>query len=904
MPARLLLLLPWLLLLLPSPLTALVITINDLSEPVFREAIERVNTSGDAENRIRFTVPGRLELAAPLPTLERGVSIEAAGGTLQLSTAPSFSETLLLPVADGVVVSFSEGVDVELGHSGSAIRSSGDLSIGGDFAGAVSVVSTAQYNYGIRADGSLSFEGDLLGTVVVESDSRYAQALRSSSKLWVAGELGGSLTAVAGTYAAAGVRSESGMEVGGALSAAILARAQASDAYGLDLDGSLRVLGPISGSLIAEVLGGDEAAAIKADGGIYLPGGVTGELTAMVTGSDAAGLWSTGGGINGGAASSPLIIAGRVIAEAPGGAAAAVLAWKAMNLTVTGELRATGSSAYAIRSGSFSGSGGFVENPEGQDDRIELADGAVIVGGIDLGAGDDILTLSGTPVLDGLTELSGGEGFDTLLLNGWTGEVPSVATGWEQVGTSVGSLIFPAADGVFEGSMVVAGEAVLVVPALAGGARITGALVADGVVEMRDGSPSGTLVVDGCLSGVGSIGIDVVGGEADLISVGGDVEGALSLLLDPGVPASGAASMPAVLVARVEGSVAPDALQSESALDYGPYDVGLMASLLPGGGSEWYFGYRGLHSEALVAQSVEPLFRAALLSWRERFEVRRAYAGSAGGLSEEGGAWSHGATSGVAFSLEGGVEASVEGGVRSARMGYDLMTGREGNGTYACGLFLGGSRMDAEPHSSGGVAAGRIEGSGYEAGAYAAIGRLRRWHLEAQALASLQRVDLRFEDGDHAGFTLSGYALALGGGWHFPLRPWLAVAPRFGLSWVQVGRFSASAADIGRFEGGGEGGAVGELGLAVRVEPAGSGAWGSIEATLQGDFSPESAVRYRDADVELQAERPAGSVTLAAGIGNRASDPLDPLYWLSGQVAFNGGGAMATGIGVGLKVPL
>jgi len=131
---------------------------------------------------------------------------------------------------------------------------------------------------------------------------------------------------------------------------------------------------------------------ISADSGVNLIGEVSGSIVASAAGTDAAGIYVTGSTLYGATLSDAAAISGSVIASSSG-ASAAVLVWNSMNLNVTGTLTATGASAYAIRSGKFDGVGGFTDNTQGRVDRVELGSGAVLIGGVYLGDGDDVLTL-------------------------------------------------------------------------------------------------------------------------------------------------------------------------------------------------------------------------------------------------------------------------------------------------------------------------------------------------------------------------------------------------------------------------------------------------------------------------------------------------------------------------------
>ena len=395
------------------------------------------------------------------------------------------------------------------------------------------------------------------------------------------------------------------------------------DSSGTDL--SVRASAPVSGdtSGIYAKNRGSGATVVSAGSvtggadGIRLVG-MSGDITVTASGAVVGG---SGDGIRArGSAGGSISVS--VSDSVSGGAAAGGAAISAGGAAVT---RITLESGATVRA---AGNGAAILDGAGAA-TVTARSGSSIHGAVRLGAGADELVLAGGD-FEGITELAGGAGRDTLRLTSGSGTL-AAAVDFESVvivgsarlegdvrlGESARELVFAdgaAFDGVAQFDGGSGGRAVLVFRGVSGeldasslsswktveidqGSRVVfdgptleagavGALSLKGAMAFGSvTSANDVFTVEGDFSGGGSVDIDVdlVRSSADRLEVAGDVTGTTAIVLNNLTPGSLRPSGGAVDVVVVEGEVEASAFRLEGdAVSYGAFVYDL--DYLPGDG--------------------------------------------------------------------------------------------------------------------------------------------------------------------------------------------------------------------------------------------------------------------------------------------------------------------------------
>ncbi len=258
--------------------------------------------------------------------------------------------------------------------------------------------------------------------------------------------------------------------------------------------------------------------------------------------------------------------------SAPAGGVIALIQNNRITLTNSGFVSATGPVGAAIQliSGidarSFLNTSGTINAPDGQtaivgsSGRDEIINTGLIFRDIELGSGNDLLTLQSGSVLSGEGAIiDGGSGNDDLILTG-SGNFDSDITNFEELtkfGNGVWRLerdtLFDTRARIFEGELEVASGAVLLAPEIINfeeglfslNGTAVGTVTNDGVLSVNRGA-----VIDGSLS-LGETGTLLIQGSESaaksdpFLMVTGDVEinGTLRIDTSTGPPISSGATL-------------------------------------------------------------------------------------------------------------------------------------------------------------------------------------------------------------------------------------------------------------------------------------------------------------------------------------------------------------------------
>ncbi len=327
---------------------------------------------------------------------------------------------------------------------------SGNLTIHGDFSGDVTVTSVQGYAFGVMAANNLAIEGDVTDTAAIsvtvtgespdngvciiaindlvitgdmagtlETKATEAGGMGSINGTVTLGALTGSVN-VDGDDVAVGIRAQS-VTINDTLSGDITVDGSRSDAYGIEArSGDVIVGGDLSGTVTVSAL--NWACGLKSNQSMML-GTLSGDISAVSSNSFALGVWAAGE-INGctpsaRVAAQPLSISGTISAE--GVNSAAIVAGGPMNLTISGTVSgsATASSGLAFSILSFTSfNPDWTFNSAAVSDQVTVTGTGKLTGNVNLGAGDDIMTLQDGADVSGVALLDGGAGTDRLVLSG------------------------------------------------------------------------------------------------------------------------------------------------------------------------------------------------------------------------------------------------------------------------------------------------------------------------------------------------------------------------------------------------------------------------------------------------------------------------------------------------------
>lgn len=292
--------------------------------------------------------------------------------------------------------------------------------------GNISATATGQKAYGIESDNSTVTIGDMAGKISATAGTE-AFGIHAANGDITVQNISGDIIAIATENGAIAISAGGALNIQEDISGNITSIADNSIAYGLfgsssmdinDISGKIRVstgsgggvYGVSSGRLTLKDFSGEGLFTSKGNnvlgflsaGPMTIKNDISGRITAIAEGHTAVGLYS--GDVLKGSGSNPALISGEVSAKAKG-LAVAVAAEAGMHLKVTGTITAEDTSgngqAYAIAAGDPMATTNTWTPGGNYDDTVILGTGAKITGKIDLGGGNNTLTLEESGNLTG-----------------------------------------------------------------------------------------------------------------------------------------------------------------------------------------------------------------------------------------------------------------------------------------------------------------------------------------------------------------------------------------------------------------------------------------------------------------------------------------------------------------------
>lgn len=919
-----------------------VTSLADTGAGSLRTAVTSLNASPDAANSIRFMTGGTISPATALPAITRNVDFSAPGGAVTIRRSGMGNGTGLLTTSGATTTLSFSGTTV-LDASGSqnvsALRGGTNLVIAGSPALTLHVETLTRGAYGFYSPNAVTITGGVGGVMTMQAGTDYAYGIRAGNGDLSIGEgVSATIFSTAGEDGAFGISSSRNLTIGGDVSGSIDATAQTSDAYGLVayrtmtlgavsgavsatvLNGSgaygigagfdtsvsprhLVIGGEVSGTVSATAANGSDAYGMYAGRNMSVAGGVSGEVSATAGVSDAAGLYAGAGGIYGASASSPLALSGSVSASSAG-AAAGVLSWDAMNLNITGEVSATGANAYALRSGRFSGTGGFVDNGAAPSDLVALSGDGALSGNVDLRGGSDFMTVHDSARLVDVPELSGGDGYDVLAFDAWAGTLGASVVNWESTGVLGGSSVGLGASKAMDGDLFIAAGSAVLAPAAGGIYSIGGDLDSAGLLDLRNGGTDDRFTVGGDYTGSGMLGLDIAPGSSDLLSIGGDAEGSTALLLRAEGSVASLRDGGPLLLVHADGSSDGEAFVLFSAEGYGPYAMELVPGAAPSGGYDWYLGIGGYLPEAVALQALMPFIGQPLSGTLPRFGERLASAGYCRESHESGAFWSRAFGSRYRTEFSGDVASHVSGYSGGVQAGADLYAGKNGDVSSAAGLYAGAGSQQGDAPGADGRKGSSLEGSFVHAGAYATLVVPGSYYVEWILQAGFHDIDLSYASGGRDDADTWSWLASMEAGLRIPLGGALSFEPKAQVICRHIGGFSLSPASTGEVWVDTLQGIRALLGAGLTFSECG-GFNGFFGMDLIGDFDTKNRVRYLDTDVALKSESEWCFLGLSAGIG-RKSRTGGPDYYLRAGAMYGleTGSSFGYTLAGGLRVPI
>ncbi|MFZ4524190.1 MAG: Ig-like domain-containing protein [Chlorobium sp.] len=317
----------------------------------------------------------------------------------------------------------------------------GNFTITNDFSGQVTVTSAYGFAFGVFAIQNLTIGRGVTDTAVItvtvtEESPDDGVAIGAMNDLVINGDMAGTLRttateaggigsgsgsvrlgALSGTITVDGVNLANGIKaqsitITDSLSGDIAVDASRSDAEGLESrSGDLIIGGDLSGKVTVHAQ--SEAYGLKSSQAMMI-GALSGDISATSEDNLAFGLWANGE-LHGGTATEMLTISG-IVSAVGRNIAAGIVAGGAMNLnisgTVSGGTTDMNDAAYSILSTTNGTDSAEVS------DQVTVTGTGKLVGYVNLGAGDDSMTLQAGADVTGVVLFDGGSGTDRLVLSG------------------------------------------------------------------------------------------------------------------------------------------------------------------------------------------------------------------------------------------------------------------------------------------------------------------------------------------------------------------------------------------------------------------------------------------------------------------------------------------------------
>lgn len=691
------------------------------------------------------------------------IDISAAGNLVMGITALNNIE---------VGFDFANTVSVSAGGNvASGIFAGNNINVGNDFSASVSSTADGDVATGVFAGDDIEVGNDLSATVRADAGGNVATGILALGNIETVGDLSGKVITKAGGNAALGMSSGNDVLIGNDLSGKIITKAGGTGASGILALNNIQIGNDLSGKVIT-IADGNLAAGLSAGDDIEIAGELSGKVISIAkgegTGFDSFGIGAFGigalGGIHGETPGESLDISGTVMAKANIGAAG-IVAFGPMNLDITGTVAGIDTFIDGENLG-FSVLSGSLLTSYDVADKVTLRESAQLIGSVNLGAGDDEMTVKDRAMISSVPMLNGGTTLDlqnsendVLTFDGWTGTLGDVVINWEtidvlnysDVDLGKSKVIMTLADGLQEYESQLLQPVNMTIdetsavrakgnsPGLYG---LVGNLTNNGLFDQMDDEVNDVMaLID--YSGSGNDAFYYL--DADLstsgkistegLIVAGDVSGKTKVMLNNVDSHVAVTEGDGILFAAVAGSSQNDAFVLENPNDFGPFAVDIARGTSSLTDESWFIVSPGYREEAAVLQAVTPFIERLGYESIMKFHERRAYGWFRYDEGEQEAYWVRMTGSKYRLGMEGDAASELEGYTGWFQIGADLYADGNEDTRFNIGVFAGAGYGEAEVAGLRSDKAGELSQTAYGIGAYMTLHQRGAWYLDAVAQA-------------------------------------------------------------------------------------------------------------------------------------------------------------------------
>ncbi len=566
--------------------------------------------------------------------------------------------------------------------------------------------------------------------------------------------------------------------------------------------------------------------------------------------------------------------------------------------------------------------GGGVRFGQGSDSFRWLG-GGVVIGNVEMGAGNDTATLAGLSessfgpgqIFDGGSgvDINSGLSMDTLVLQNTSSTSVARYINWETVNLNQGSAFTLDGDFVLgdtlsntggmsidASSRLLAGAGVnAAVRAFTSGNAVT--LTNAGTVDLANGAASATdtfTVVGNYIGAGGYLRLDTVvagdGAPSDkLVIEGGNASGSTGIVVVNLGGTGQQTNADGILVVETTsgGTTNAGAFTLASPVAYGAYEYLLFRGDATGVGENWYLrselvnpvdpaepGIPLIRPETAVYSVMPPMARDVAMATLGTFHERRGEQSFLAGGDDFSTTWGRVFGSSAEQNWSGTVSPSADSTTLGIQAGLDFWRGEtEAGGRNVAGLFLGYASLNADVRGAvqgqADLAAGRLDLDAYSVGGYYTHVGPSGWYLDAVLMGTWFGGEANSDrsigiDADGRVVTASleaGVPIALSQSW--------TLEPQAQIIWQDVSFDDANDTLSGvRFDEGR--GVTGRIGARLQgtFDTASGQLKPYLKANLWHGFDGED-VTYFDSDA-IRVETGGTRLELGAGITHAFTDKV------------------------------
>jgi autotransporter-associated beta strand protein len=565
-----------------------------------------------------------------------------------------------------------------------------------------------------------------------------------------------------------------------------------------------------------------------------------------------------------------------------------------------------------------------IENSGFITSDIELGDGndlldnsgtLVAANKVDLGSGDDEMTVSGHALISEVALLDGGAGTDTLVFDGWTGNpedgkgyLGAQVENWENVQLTNNSMVhlgvgaMPRTLGLGELS-IEAGSTIFAYGASPGTCTQSGNVINGGMITLIDpvktGGDDDSLTIVGNYTGTGTLGLDVNLGTGgyDKFIIDGAASGKTTVVLQEVGDSSvlirdSKLGLISVGKGGTDSFIPGEYHYGASIYDFNmTYDAGTESYLLSN------FILRNYQETVAVLHGVMPFIERMGSESVSRFHER---------TNEGCGWWSRAYGSDYQLDINGRAGSSLNGETAGMQVGADLGSGCQSDGLgWNAGVFAGTGYGNADVAGFNTDKAGELKDYAYSMGLYAGVRASESFWINAVALATYHDLELNIVEGaEQFNRNVWSMTASLEAGFTLPLSDSFRLEPQTQLIYQHTGDLTVTRPDIGEASLLSHDGLIGRLGIAGIAGNSRTEATPFFEVNAVKEFSGDTEVLYVRNNETLKTTPDTLFVGGALGIRREAGEKEGLGYFIKGEAMFgvdSGSSSHTYGLSAGIS---